>query len=120
MFSADGLDALMQHVFDQLGIEIGDSPQGVSPGGKKEDDCNGKGKKDRPTVIITPQKLAVIAGLLTNVLEVRSVLVDRSQILEIVLDGTLKRKTPIDKIFDQVGPLSFDLVMGAIADRFIK
>ena len=42
---------------------------------------NGNGKKNGSK--LTPQQLAVIVGLLTNVLEVNSVLIDKDQKIEI-------------------------------------
>jgi hypothetical protein len=60
----------------------------------------------------------VILGLLGGVLKVESVLIDRNQVVDIVLTGSLKRKTEMDKILDQIGSKSFDEVMKALFERF--
>ncbi|MDN5323099.1 MAG: hypothetical protein PWQ67_1553 [Clostridia bacterium] len=73
-------------------------------------------KKDKIPVI--PPELMVILGLLGGVLKVESVLIDRNQVVDIVLTGSLKRKTEMDKILDQIGSKSFDEVMKALFERF--
>lgn len=114
----DGINELMEYVMEQLGIS-----QGSYGNGKNGKSCNngkdGNGGNDNSgfKLNLPPQKLAVIAGLLTNVLEVKSVLIDRNQVIEIVVDGSLKRKTPLDKALDVIGPFPFDQVIRAISDR---
>jgi len=49
---------------------------------------------------------------------VESVLVDNRQEVNIILVGSLKRKTQLDKILDKVGDMSFEDVMKAILDRY--
>lgn len=66
---------------------------------------------------ISPEQALVIASLLGNALRVESVLVDRNQAVEIVLTGTLKRKTQMDKLMDQIGSMPFDDVVKAFLQR---
>ncbi len=56
-------------------------------------------------------------GLLAGVLEVQSVLIDRDQIVDILLEGSLKRKTRLDKMLDEIGDMPFDEVLEAIMGR---
>ncbi|MBP3949535.1 hypothetical protein [Bacillus suaedae] len=53
---------------------------------------------------ITPNTLAVIAALLTNALEVQSILVDKDKTIQVLLEGSLRvqQKSELDRIVDQV------------------
>lgn len=68
---------------------------------------------------LTPSKILVIAGLLGDALTVDSISVDRDQNIEIVLIGSLKQKTQLEKVMDQVGKLPFDEVMKSIIGRLV-
>lgn len=59
----------------------------------------------------------MIAALLGGALEVRYVLVDRDQVINVLLDGTLKRKTKLDKMLDEIGAMPFDDVLRAVLGR---
>jgi len=117
VFSSDGLKGLLDQVMAQLG-------QGAGVPDNDGQNCNNSGetgnhnKTKMGDFALTPVSAAVIGGLLTQVLEVQSILVDKDQTVQIVLEGSLKRKTEADKIMDQVGPMSFDDVMRAIVGRF--
>ncbi|MFB5762513.1 hypothetical protein [Paenibacillus medicaginis] len=65
---------------------------------------NNANNKNNPPLIsqLTPQQIAVIAGLLCNALTVDSVLVDKDQRLEIVLSGSLRRRTRLDQLLDEL------------------
>lgn len=54
---------------------------------------------------LSTQQIAVITALLLNVLEVQSVLVDNEQTVEIVLSGSLKRKTRMDEMLDEMSDM---------------
>lgn len=54
---------------------------------------------------LSTQQIAVITALLLNVLEVESVLIDNEQTVEIVLSGSLKRKTKMDKMLDEMSDM---------------
>lgn len=74
-------------------------------------------------VNITPAKALVLAGILGGVLEVDSVLVDRNQVVQIVLVGSLKQevekpKTELEMMIDKIGSMPFEEVMKAMLDRF--
>ena len=66
---------------------------------------------------ITPEQALVIAGIPGNALKVESVLIDRRQNVEIVLIDTLRRKTQMDKLMDQIGSMPFDNVVKAFIER---
>lgn len=72
-------------------------------------------KKNIP--LLTPQKILVILGLLAGVLEVRSILVDRDQVIQILLEGSLRRRTKLDQMLDEIGEMPFDEVLNSIIRR---
>jgi len=76
--------------------------------------CNNEKKKNSPK--LTPQQIAVIIGLLTNVLEVNSVLLDKDQRIEIVLEGSIRKKTKADVIAEELGEIS----VGDLIEAFIR
>ncbi|QDM44864.1 hypothetical protein FLT43_16275 [Paenibacillus thiaminolyticus] len=63
---------------------------------------------------LSPQQIAVIVGLLTNALQVDSVLLDRNQAVEIVLVGSIRRKTKADKVAEQMGGVTVAELLQAI------
>ncbi|EZH67026.1 MULTISPECIES: hypothetical protein [unclassified Geomicrobium] len=65
---------------------------------------------------LTPEQIAVIAGLLTNVLSVRAILVDRNQTVEIIIQGDLSKKKDKDKMFKEVADMRF----GDVWDLFMN
>jgi hypothetical protein len=66
---------------------------------------------------INPSQVLIISAMLAGVLEVTSVLVDRNQTIEIVLTGSLKRKTELEKLLDQIGSKTLDEVVKAMLGR---
>lgn len=66
------------------------------------------------SMTLNPSQLLAIAGLISGVFNVDSFLVDREQTIQLVLVGSLKRPTPLEKLMGQVGSLPFDQVMRAI------
>lgn len=68
---------------------------------------------------LTPSKAVIIIGLIGDVLAVDSILLDKNQRVEIVLSGSLRHKTQLEKIMDQVGKMPFDEVMKAIIIRLV-
>lgn len=116
MFSPEELSRLADQIQKQLSQEEGDSHSAA------QGDCNPSISKDCLLAPITPQKALVIFGLLTGVLEVDSVVIDRDQIIQIVLEGSLKikttrKKTKMDELLDIVGPMPFDYVVKALLER---
>jgi len=79
---------------------------------------NGKDKNGRPPpkLKLSPQKIAVIVGLLTNVLDVQSVLLDKHQRVEIVLEGSIRKKTKADRIVEELG----DINVSDLIEAFIR
>jgi len=65
---------------------------------------NNKKKANCPKLSI--DQIAVIAALLTNSLQVQSVLVDRDQAVEVLLVGSLRKKTQMDNLLNQISELS--------------
>lgn len=107
MFSNNQLDSLMKKAMHQLGL------------GCEEDnnDNNSKEKKKNNNLNLTPSQILVISGLLGGVLSVESVLVDKNQTIQIILAGSLKRKTELEKMMDQIGDKPFDEVLKAMLGR---
>ncbi|RJX21716.1 MAG: hypothetical protein C4570_02160 [Ammonifex sp.] len=84
-------------------------------GGDKGDE---EARKKETKTRLTPAQCLVLVGLIGGVLEVNSVLVNKDQQVQIVLIGSLKRKTTMDKLLDSIGARSFDEVMRAIVGHF--
>ena len=66
---------------------------------------------------ITPQRALIILGLLTGTLDVNCISLSSDQTVQITLEGSLKRKTRLEKIMDEIGSLPFDEVVRAILKR---
>jgi hypothetical protein len=81
---------------------------------KKKKNSPGGGNSGTGGITLLPSELLVIAGIVCDVLQVNSVLVSRNQTIEIVLTGSLKRRTQLDKVMQQVGQMPFDQVMKCI------
>ncbi|MCE5173585.1 hypothetical protein LQV63_30615 [Paenibacillus profundus] len=73
---------------------------------KKCNDKNKNNKKKSSTPKLTIDQIAVIAALLTNSLKVQSILVDRDQAVEVLLIGSLRKKTQMDQLVEQISDLS--------------
>lgn len=119
MFSSGEMDNLINQVINQLGQKKKPASQtdvGVASG----EPCGGAGGSTggaTPRIPITASEILVVLGLLGGVLEVSSVLVDKNQIIEFVLTGSLKRPTRLDKMMDEIGKMPFDDVLKAVFDR---
>jgi hypothetical protein len=61
---------------------------------------NGNGKNGKKK--LTPAQLAVLAGLLTNALTVDSVMIDKDKKIEIVLAGSLRKATKMDRLLEEM------------------
>ncbi|MFE5319150.1 hypothetical protein ACFQ88_10610 [Paenibacillus sp. NPDC056579] len=96
----------------------GQNNRGKNGNGSKKN--NGFNQKDIEKKLasfgkLTPQQIIVIAGLLTNALSVDSVLIDKDQEIEIVLVGSLRRKTKLDRLVDEVSQMNVgDLIESLI------
>lgn len=113
MFSPNQFNSIMQQFMSKTGSQTS-SDQNGQYGNNGHNGNNG----DRVPLRVTPSKALVIAGLLSGSLEVFSVLVDKNQAVEILLTGTLKQKTELDKMLDKIGDMPFDEVLKAFLDRF--
>lgn len=105
MFSREDLEKAKQAVDRLAADEAGHDGEGPKP--KKKTDC--------PK--LSPATLFVIAGLLSGALEVDAIEVDRDQIIQISLEGSLKRKTQLDRIMEQIGQMPFEQVVRAIVEN---
>jgi hypothetical protein len=110
VFSSEELEKAKKLVaqFGQLNLKQ-DSNSNKEKNDKRSD-------KNKSPIDLLPSELLVIAGIICNVLQVQSVLVDRNQAIEIVLVGSLKRRTQLDKVMEQIGKMPFDQVMKSIMD----
>lgn len=104
MFSADDFSPFIKDIISKLSKQ---STSGNSNGSHNNDSG----------ISITPSQALVIAGLIGGVLEVTSILVDRSQLVQIVLSGSLKKKTELEKLMDHVGNQPFEEVMKAVLEK---
>lgn len=106
MLSENNFNQLKAKILEQLG----QADSGLQGGGQG---CAGSVTKS-----LSPSSLLVALGLLSGVLEVISVLIGRDQIVQFVLEGSLKRKTELDRAMDDIGGHSFEEVMKALLGRF--
>lgn len=105
MFSSNQSESLIKKILKQ-----GDTDNTYSDSPDKR--CH-----DNRKIRLTPAEISVIFGLLTGALSVDSILIDRDQAIEIVLTGSLKRKTELDNILDIIGSMPFDDVLKAMLGR---
>jgi hypothetical protein len=72
--------------------------------------CN----SDKSKVTLTAAQALVILGIVTNSLDINSILVGRQQNIEILLVGSLKQKTELQKTIEGIGKLPFADVLKAV------
>ena len=77
--------------------------------------ANGSGAA-KNNLKLTPQQLAVVVGLLTNALSVESVLVDKDQTIQIVLEGSIRKKTKADRVAAALD----DVTVGELVEAFLR
>lgn len=106
-FSPDSINFLLKQAMKRLGIDDEDT-----------NNKNDRYKKDKK-ISLTPSQALVIIGLLGGVLDVDSVQVGKGQRVQISLTGSLKRKTQLDQVMDQICDMPFDTVMKAFLGRFM-
>lgn len=112
MFSSEDLERIMEKInqFNTRKMKNNTIDQKEKPGGN--------GNLPRNNLNLNPSEILVIAGLLCGVLDVNSIFVDKDQNVEILLAGTLRRPTQMEKIMEQIGKCSFEEVMQAILNGF--
>ncbi len=127
MFSAEDIEKAKKIIAELSQFNLG---QGNNAGKKDQQSgnhrkvhtkMNNTGSTDnsfiKEGISILPSELLVIAGIICDVLQVNSVLVNRNQEVQIVLIGTLKASTQLDKVMRQLGHMPFDQVMKCIIDN---
>jgi hypothetical protein len=83
---------------------------------KKREKNRESGNNSGSCIHLLPSELLVIAGIVCDALQVASVLVNRNQAIEIVLVGSLKKRTQLDKVMEQIGKMPFDQVVKSIME----
>ena len=73
-------------------------------------------KKETTKPRLSPNQVAVITALLTNALHVQSILVSKDQTIEVLLQGSLRQKSELDKFVDQVR----DVPVGEFLSSLLK
>lgn len=94
----------------------GNGTKGGNGSGNGSNGNGSNGKKKNTPAKLSPQQIAVVVGLLTNVLEVNSILLDKDQNIEIVLTGSIRRKTKADRIAEELG----DVSVADLLDAFVR
>lgn len=108
MFSPDQLNSLSKIIMEKLG---------ANDTRKCNSDKSHNRSEDKNRIQITPSQALVIMGIITNSLEVNSVLVDRNQEIQILLVGSLKQKTELEKTISAIGKLPFEDVLKAVINN---
>jgi hypothetical protein len=109
MLSENNVNQLKARIMEQIGLTDGG---GGKCGGGKDGGNDSTGESPAPSSIL------VALGLLSGVLEVLSVLVDRDQTVQFVLQGSLKRKTDLDRALEELGSHSFEEVVTALLNQY--
>lgn len=78
--------------------------------------ANGSRKQRKKKKTLSPQNIAVIAALLTGALKVESVLIDSDQCIEVLLQGSIRRKTKTDLLVEEIS----DINVGELLDAFLR
>jgi hypothetical protein len=71
--------------------------------------AGGNKKKNK----LSPQQLAVVVGLLTDSLDVISLLIDKDQRIQIVLEGSIRKKTKADRVAQELNDISVSELINA-------
>ncbi len=108
MFSPEQLNTISKIIMEKLGVS---STRGCSS--EKAQDCAAEKKQ----ISLTPVQILVIMGIITGSLDIDSLLVNKNQEIQILLIGSLKQKTGLEKMMDEVGKMPFDDVLKAILGR---
>ncbi len=108
MFSPEQLNSLSKIIMEKLGVN--DTRNCNS-------DKSQNSNSDKSRMIPTPTQTMVIIGVITNALEVDSVLVDRDQGVQVLLSGSLKKKTELEKTIAAIGKLPFEEVLKAVINN---
>lgn len=110
MNSDSHIDSMAKRLIKELGLD-----EEIDKTNKKYKNSSNK-KKCK--VNLSASNILVIAGLLSGALEVESLLVDKNQEIQIILAGSLKQKSQLEKVMDHVGTMPFDEVVKAMINRF--
>lgn len=114
MFAQDNLNKILRDVMGCINRNASGSNSNKN---KSNNNSNGNNKSNGNKLSITPAQALVIAGIIGGVLDVDSILVDRDQVVQIVLEGSLKQKTELEKMLDEIGSMPFNEVVKAMLDR---
>jgi hypothetical protein len=96
----------------------GSATQRKSRNGSGDGSSSGNGRAQGPSAgKLSPQQIAVILALLSNSLFVQSLLVDKDQTVQIVLEGSLKRKSRMDMLLDELSKMSMGELMDSLKGR---
>jgi len=112
MFTPEQITLIMNKALAQLGIN-----EDADNKCNKNTTIKSCGKKNEKKINLTPSQIIVIAAIIGGVLQVDLVSIDKDQDVQVVLVGSLKEKTQLEKIMDQVGSMPFDEVVKAIIGR---
>ncbi|WP_059103983.1 hypothetical protein [Shouchella shacheensis] len=65
-------------------------------------DSKSTSKDENRQTRVTPKEIAIVTALLTNALYVQSILVDRDQVVQVILQGSLNSRPEMNALLDQV------------------
>ena len=86
-------------------------------GGTKRKGAGKRGTGAASSPRLSPQQLAVVIGLLTNALSVESVLLDKDQTIQIVLEGSIRKKTKADRVAAALDDVTVGELFAALLRR---
>lgn len=107
MFSPDQLNSVSKIIMEKL--------NGNDTRNSNHDKTSGV-NADKSNVTLNAAQALVILGIVTNALDIDSILIGREQNVEILLSGSLKQKTELQKTIEGIGKLPFADVIKAVID----
>ncbi len=119
MFSTEDLERIKEKI-SQLNSGGPKNNNGDHKRKTKDNDDQGKETSGNACPNLTASEILVIAGILTGVLKVASVTIDTNQTVDIVVSGSLRRQTQMEKVMEQIGKCSFEDVIQAIFNGCVK
>ncbi|OEH86831.1 hypothetical protein BHU72_00765 [Desulfuribacillus stibiiarsenatis] len=80
---------------------------------KQDNNSNNNGNSNT----LSPASMLVILAVLSGSLTVDSISIDKDKTVQVLLAGSLRRKTELDKMLDAIGEMPFETVLKAMMSK---
>jgi len=78
------------------------------------DECQESNYELCKKIHITPSQAVIIAAILLGVLDVGGIFIFKNQLVQIILEGSLKEQTDVDKKMNEISSIPFGDVIKAM------